>query len=484
MRRNRVLGCRRVLAVLLAAVLLASFAEVTFAAEDFKNMPVLYTGVTTRELTVRQTRNQAGKKLESLASGEKVDILAFDRDDWFLIRKGEVEGYIVGRHVTELVALTEENPLPAKYGGASQGAGAVASGGFQAMYWGKTSARVALRREPTKESKLLATIYAGEQITLGDIGDEWTMVKYGKHTGFMLSEFATSLELIDPFAILLAGARAYPYAAIAMESVSVYEGTDAGSGFLQTLPEGAVIAIAEPDEAGTIYLPYKRTIGMVEDQIMRLEAVIPHDEAQPGDLLAVFSTFFAANEGDGLAAGRLHNIKVGVELFSGHVIKAGERFSFNDMAAPYTKENGYENGPIINYVSEKKTGYGGGICQVSTTLYNVLLQLPIRIVKQQPHSSYGIDYAPVGYDAAVGSGGLDFVFENSLPYDVALVMNVWPGVVTVRMYRVDEDGGVTLDEPTVADDADFEEEDILDEEYDDEEYDDEEPLDDEDDAQG
>jgi vancomycin resistance protein YoaR len=68
----------------------------------------------------------------------------------------------------------------------------------------------------------------------------------------------------------------------------------------------------------------------------------------------------------------------------------------------------------------------------------VALQLPMKIRHWQPHSSYGISYAPVQFDAAVGQGGLDLIFENTLPYAVRIAMNVWEGVVTVRMYHAGE----------------------------------------------
>ena len=117
------------------------------------------------------------------------------------------------------------------------------------------------------------------------------------------------------------------------------------------------------------------------------------------------------------------------------IIPAGEKFYFNDYCAPYTKSNGYELGPIVNYVSSEKLGYGGGICQVSTTLYNAILQIPIGIIKWQVHSSYGISYAPLDMDAAVGAGNIDLRLQNTLPYDVRMALQATGGVLTVRMYR-------------------------------------------------
>ena len=92
-------------------------------------------------------------------------------------------------------------------------------------------------------------------------------------------------------------------------------------------------------------------------------------------------------------------------------------------------------GPIVNYVSSQKLGYGGGICQVSTTLYNAILQIPIGVIKTQVHSSYGISYAPLDMDAAVGKGNIDLRLQNTLPYDVRFALQAVGGVLTVRVYR-------------------------------------------------
>ena len=80
-------------------------------------------------------------------------------------------------------------------------------------------------------------------------------------------------------------------------------------------------------------------------------------------------------------------------------------------------------------------GYGGGICQVSTTLYNAILQIPIGVIKAQVHSSYGISYVPLDMDAAVGKGNIDLRLQNTLPYDVRFALQAVGGVLTVRVYR-------------------------------------------------
>ena len=199
---------------------------------------------------------------------------------------------------------------------------------------------------------------------------------------------------------------------------------------------GSILAVSALDEHMAVTLPYDRTTGRIQaTSNLELESVNPWDEAQMGDLIAVLSTYYDPEQRTQAQIGRLHNILQGVERLNDVIIVAGEKFYFNDFCAPYTQSNGYMEGPIVNYVSSAKLGYGGGICQVSTTLYNAILQIPVEVIKWQVHSSYGISYAPLDFDAAVGNGNIDLRLRNTLPYDVRLAMQAEGGVLTVRVYR-------------------------------------------------
>ena len=96
----------------------------------------------------------------------------------------------------------------------------------------------------------------------------------------------------------------------------------------------------------------------------------------------------------------------------------GEQISVHDVTAPYDEEHGYvqagsyENGQVVDT-------YGGGICQVSTTLYNAVLFSELKVVKRYPHSML-VSYVPPSRDAAIAGDTKDFVFENNYdtPIDV------------------------------------------------------------------
>ncbi len=116
---------------------------------------------------------------------------------------------------------------------------------------------------------------------------------------------------------------------------------------------------------------------------------------------------FATGYGNG---GRGKNISLAASQINNYALAPGEIFSFNKATMPRDAEHGYELAPIIvgNTVIP---GYGGGVCQVSTTLYNAARNADLEIVERYPHS-LPIDYVPLGMDATV-SDHLDFKFRNS-----------------------------------------------------------------------
>lgn len=93
---------------------------------------------------------------------------------------------------------------------------------------------------------------------------------------------------------------------------------------------------------------------------------------------------------------------------------------------------GYKNAPVI-VKGELQEGVGGGVCQVSTTLYNSVLYAGLDVVQRRAHSIPS-SYVSIGRDAAVAYGSLDFVFRNSHDYPVYIKAFVSGNKVTARIY--------------------------------------------------
>lgn len=121
--------------------------------------------------------------------------------------------------------------------------------------------------------------------------------------------------------------------------------------------------------------------------------------------VASFTTYFSEAN-----AARVNNIRQVASILDGMIVRPGETFSFNESVGPRTKAAGFDEAPVIRD-GVLTPGVGGGICQVSTTLFNAAFFAGLPVVERRPHSFY-IDHYPVGRDATVSYGAVDLKFRN------------------------------------------------------------------------
>jgi len=127
--------------------------------------------------------------------------------------------------------------------------------------------------------------------------------------------------------------------------------------------------------------------------------------------IASFSTSFSSS-----SIGRAHNIELSAKSINGKIIMPGESFSFNESVGERTAQRGFMEAPVIVGFAID-SGLGGGICQVSTTLYNAILRTGVNSVERTPHTLPS-DYVPLGLDATVDWSNIDYKFQNTLDYPI------------------------------------------------------------------
>ena len=150
------------------------------------------------------------------------------------------------------------------------------------------------------------------------------------------------------------------------------------------------------------------------------------------ETLSKYTTIYDAGN-----ASRGTNIQIAARTINGTIILPGETFSYNGVLGNTSKDKGYQLGG--SYVNGKVVpAYGGGICQVSSTLYNAVLYANLQIVERYNHS-YSVSYVPAGRDATVSYGGKDFKFKNSRTYPVKIVANAKNGVISVALKGIKEE---------------------------------------------
>lgn len=128
---------------------------------------------------------------------------------------------------------------------------------------------------------------------------------------------------------------------------------------------------------------------------------------------------------------RLTNIQKSAENVNHTTIKPGEVFSFNDTVGPTGKSRGFRLARIFIKGRDAK-GYGGGVCQVSSTLYQAAEEAGLEIIERHPHSK-PVTYVDKGEDAATSFGGKDLKFKNNKNSDIMIQAHVENNQVTVKI---------------------------------------------------
>ena len=138
------------------------------------------------------------------------------------------------------------------------------------------------------------------------------------------------------------------------------------------------------------------------------------------DTLASYTTYFNTNTENNY--NRSINIRLAAESIDGTLLLPGEEFSFNKVVGPRTAQRGYKTAHIF-VAGQIQDGTGGGVCQVSTTLYNAVLRANLEVRERHNHM-FTVGYVPLGHDAAVSYGYADLVFTNTTAHPLQIFAKV------------------------------------------------------------
>ena len=186
------------------------------------------------------------------------------------------------------------------------------------------------------------------------------------------------------------------------------------------------------DEAKEILLEDK------SEYVIPLQTLYPNvttnmigTEAFP-DMLSTYSTRYSTSDRD-----RTTNLQLAASKINGTVLMPGETFSYNQVVGERTIAAGYKEAPI--YVEgEVVDGLGGGICQITSTLYNAVLYANLEIVERSNHQ-FVPSYVKASRDATVVYGSIDFKFKNNRDYPIKLVCSVSGGIAKFDIYGLRTD---------------------------------------------
>lgn len=180
--------------------------------------------------------------------------------------------------------------------------------------------------------------------------------------------------------------------------------------------EQLLAAVTAGLEQDTIEVPLKEAAKTITDEeLMKIK-----------DVVSEFSTTFPSHQ-----TSRNTNIRLAASKLNGHILMPGEEISFNQTVGRRTVEGGFKSAPVLKN-GKHDIDIGGGICQVSTTMYNAALLADLKVVRRSNHSLPSA-YVAVGRDATVDWGTLDLVLANSGQTPIAIASTYQSGKITFRI---------------------------------------------------
>lgn len=286
--------------------------------------------------------------------------------------------------------------------------------------------RVQTRIRKVKDMKSkdwLGRVEVTERVNVYWWSEEWCVCEFEGDIGYMPTERLWNfVQLTDT--LLPASTPVEGIATMTEDvflSVEKYSGNTALTGSLLCVQENGLV-------------PMMRLTTMLPEGSFTFEPFVPAEEAQPGDAVYGFTTFYNADLGGRLPENRDFNLELAVERLQGITIESGGKFSFNEHCGPYKKSNGYLK---AKNVSKDGYGYGGGVCQVSTTIFCAIGGIEYTLDEWQLHSYAGVKYVPRNLDAAVASSR-DFSFYNNEAFALDMQVLAQEGVLTVILRRASE----------------------------------------------
>ncbi len=409
-----------------------------------------YRATSIRQLKMRLTEDMQSRGIASIPDNTTLDILAIG-DDYFKVKYLNRIGYVQSKFFKDfqvnLSSITveesaappqEEAPLDTQIMITDPNGVFDTMQEFTARYKAKNKESAVLYSEPNDQSSYLITVPKySEELVLSQIKGDWAMAQYAGVTGYIKTNLLVQYDFIDPYADRFPGIVNYKYAAVLPVDTPLYDQKNTTQ-IHKVIPAGSVIGVEAPDANGYMHVAYmKRRHALIkEDNALQLIEVKDFDKAEKGDLISVFTTFFPVHNSNLDIIGRVYNMYHSADMINGKILQPGEQVSMNNMIGPYKKSNGYMKAPIAS--KEVSVGYGGGTCQLNTTTYNTLLQIPVLVNYRRVHSKSGAVYVPVGFDAAVGSiSTIDMKFSNTLPYPIMLQYYISDNILTSLVYRAE-----------------------------------------------
>ncbi len=326
------------------------------------------------------------------------------------------------------LALGEESASPAF------------TGPDEPLWRGKMAYTCRIYASPDENAEVTGRILSGEFFKMYAFDPSWALISYGSDKGYIRRSCIEYVNTINKTTTPPYGVDVYAFTGIVGEDTPVLSEPGGGEELI-VLHENAVVALIG-FENGWGKLIFKRQYGYVDSRKLKelISTEAAAETASTAGPLSAFVSFYKITT-DEANLGRMRNLEVACEKLETLRIGPGEALNFNTQIGPFNEKNGYQKAIVL---VDGGTGinYGGGTCQVSSTLYNAVLQLPgLTVTQRRAHGPSGASYLPHGVDAAVGSDSLNFRFRNDYSFPVRIETHVQDGALYIAIYKAEASDG-------------------------------------------
>lgn len=283
----------------------------------------------------------------------------------------------------------------------------------------------------------IGTVPKNVRVYVHALNPSFALVTYesGRKTGYVKRVCLENPKTIDSATTPPYGVDFNRYLiTVNAEDVPVWSEPGGGEALI-TLHKGAKVSLIG-FEGGYGKMIYHRQYGYIDSRLIG-EMVPVYEVAETAGTdapIASYTSFYKITT-DESNLNRMANIAVACDKLTHFPIPASAELNFNRDMGPYKASTGYQPaGVLVDGVLNQ--GYGGGTCQVSSTLYNVVLQLPgLTVLQRRAHGDNGASYLPIGVDAAVGNSSLNFRFRNDYSFPIRIDASSQDGALTIAIYK-------------------------------------------------
>lgn len=364
-----------------------SSGTIGYIAEEKVSEQKPYKAYAIKSVVVRRKATDNSKKLQTLQFGEKITVIRKEKNGWIKVRtsSGKI-GYIAKEKVSK-----------------------------QKPYKAYTLKTLKVRRKATDNSKNLETIDFCKKVTVAERKNGWARIRTSSGTiGYVLEE---NLSKNKPYI------NKKGFVAVT-STLSLRSSANSYSRVKEKLDAAEIVNILSENNNWYKVSTNAGNVGYVSKDYIRTS------NSKKEELLVTYTTYSR-----GSPSNRNFNIAKACGKITGKKLRSGEEFNWFNVVGSCGGQNGYKQATVIvNGIY--KQDFGGGVCQVATTLCGVAKRLGSKSIYARPHSNHVSYLNGDGVEAAVSYGSKNFKFKNTTKDTIRLEMYSANGRVIAAAYKV------------------------------------------------